>query len=130
MAIDISALALATTDRQRVVAKALLRRYPGGDAHEFVRDAAAVLLALDEDDNERAITGQPAGAQFTHQWAGQPILTTPSAEQQVRMDAARITLGLFQKLDTADLGEGEIVEAFLVQAPKVAAYIRDGKVGE
>lgn len=115
--------ALAGTRRRAIVAKVLRDRRPGDALAEYIQDARAILDALDEDTSERA------PAEFNHQWTGQPILTTPTAEQQVRMDAGRITLGLFHEVDTTDLGEADIVKAFLEQAPKVAAYIRDGKVG-
>lgn len=56
---------LAATDRQRVVAKVLREEFATDySARTCVNVAQAVLLALDEDDNERKITGQLHEAEY------------------------------------------------------------------
>jgi len=64
---------------------------------------------------------------FSHDFGGRPLITVPTAEQQLRMEAGRITVGLLaQALREADLGEVEIVDVFLTQAARVAAWMTDG----
>lgn len=110
---------IAGTRRRAVVAKVLRQQYGGRytELSDHIRGAAAVLLALDEDDGEREITGQLHEAEAT----------MPSVEQQIRMAAVQALLNCVHDLgDELDEGLVSLFEA----GEKVAAYIRDGKVGE
>lgn len=63
---------------------------------------------------------------FSHDWGGKQLITVPTAEQQIRMEAGRITVGLLaQALREADLGEVEIVDVFLAQAGRIAAWLTE-----
>lgn len=96
---------IAGTRRRAIVTKVLRDRYnidiPLGN---HVAAAKAVLLALDEDDSEREITGA-------------------ETDQLVRMAAA-------QAVSLCRDAEELTVNEYLAAVDRVAAYIRDGKVGE
>lgn len=122
---------LAGTDRQGLVAKTLrselatvpaLRNWTG---RTYMNIAQAVLKAIDKDPAERP----PAAGttEITHQWAGQ-ILTTPTADQQIRQAAVRIAQDRLGQAHTGGHGAPDPADTLLKLAERVAAYISDGRV--
>lgn len=100
--------ALYGTPRRRAVAKALRPLLLDHDARGLLILAEAALLAVDEDINEREITGpQQAG---------------PTADQHIRMVALQ-TVQAQITFRTVEL------DVLLARAEQVAAYIRDGQAG-
>jgi len=106
---------LASTRRRAITAKVLRQQYGARytELGDHIRAAAAVLLALDEDINEREITGGLREAEPTG----------PSVEQQIRIIALQ---AVQSQISLRSAG----VDTVLSNAEQVAAYIRDGKVGE
>ena len=103
--------ALYGTPRRRVVAKALRPHLPGESARGLLGLAAAALFAVDEDINEREINGEA-------ETKGRPVV-----DGYVRLAAV-------QAVSLCRDAEELTVNEFLAAVERVAAYIRDGKVGE
>lgn len=120
---------LAGTDQQAVVAKALEARRPGGLAREYVRDAQAVLLALDEYHNAREFAGELVEAPDTALMTHDEVLRADALNS-----ASRLLAGIGEPL--ADHVEDEDVDGLAQFVghlwTKVAAYgeeyLRTGKV--
>ena len=115
--------ATAGTRRRAIAAKVLRQEYDtlGMRLPDHIRAAAAVLLALDEDDSEREFTEV---TEFTGELMTGEAL---SVDQQIRM--AAIT-AVTQVADPRDGLLDDMVDRVLANAEKVTVYMRDGKVGE
>ena len=113
--------ATAGTRRRAIVAKVLRHQYDtlGMRLPDHIRAAAAVLLALNEDDSEREITEV---TEFTGELMTGEAL---SVDQQIRM--AAIT-AVTQVADPRDGLLDDMVDRVLANAEKVTVYMRDGKV--
>jgi len=114
--------ATAGTRRRAIVAKVLRHQYDtlGMRLPDHIRAAAAVLLALNEDDSEKEFTE-------VTEFAGEMAMTGEalSVDQQIRM--AAIT-AVTQVADPRDGLLDDMVDRVLANAEKVTVYMRDGKV--
>jgi len=113
--------ATAGTRRRAIAAKVLRQEYDtlGMRLPDHIRAAAAVLLALNEDDSEREITEV---TEFTGELMTGEAL---SVDQQIRM--AAIT-AVTQVADPRDGLLDDMIDRVLANAEKVTVYMRDGKV--